>query len=68
MELRARSVGAGFRHKGQCALCHGVESGNPRQGFPVGKGVRMIGGYRICQVHLDRLEAIAADAGVTWGF
>ena len=64
--LRLRAKGAGRKMKGQCALCHGKESGVAGQGFPVEKGVIEVGGYRICTTHAARLVIIAAAAGLQW--
>ena len=64
--LQDRAKGAGFRHKGQCALCHGKVPGERPQGFPVGKGVIAIAGYKVCRRHAGRLSAIAAAAGIVW--
>lgn len=64
--LQQRAKGCATRHKGQCALCHGIESGNSRQSFPVGKGEIDIAGYRICPTHAKILQGIAASSGITW--
>ena len=62
--IQLRAKGVGKRGMGKCALCHGIESGNSRQPFPVSKGKHFIAGYKLCDSHHKTLMAIAQDAGV----
>lgn len=58
--------GAGFRHKGQCSLCQGKTPGIKPQGFPVGKGVVPIAGFKLCKRHAARVQQIAAQSSIVW--
>lgn len=51
---------------GQCALCHGKESGNKPQSFPVGEGRHSVAGLRLCDTHARMVERIAAESGIVW--
>lgn len=58
--------GKGKNRFTQCDLCHGKESGNKPQSFPVGVGRHSVAGFRLCDNHARIVERIAADSGIVW--